>query len=78
MPASETIDLLAATWSTPLIAGNCVYIADQDGKVRVFKIAREMELVSEQDVGAPVASTQIVANGVLYIATHTRLVAIGP
>ncbi|MBI3866158.1 MAG: PQQ-binding-like beta-propeller repeat protein [Planctomycetia bacterium] len=71
-----TYDLLAAAWSTPLIVGDCVYIADQDGDVVVFKVAKKMEMVSEQNMGTPVYSTPIVANDVLYIATFNRLFAI--
>jgi outer membrane protein assembly factor BamB len=71
-----TYDLLAFSWSTPLIAGDCVYIADQDGKITIFKVSKKMELVSTQDMGATVCCTPIVANGVLYIAAGDRLFAI--
>jgi outer membrane protein assembly factor BamB len=71
-----THDLLAYCWSTPLIAGDCVYIADGDGKIRVFKVAKEMQLVSEQEMGDAIFTTPVVANGVLYIATRYRLFAI--
>jgi outer membrane protein assembly factor BamB len=71
-----THDLLAASWSTPLIVGGCVYIADGDGKVTVLKLAKTRELVSEIQMGQSVYSTPIIANGVFYIATSDRLFAI--
>lgn len=71
-----TYDLLAASWSTPLIVGNHVYVADQDGDVTVFKVAKKMELVSEQNMRMQVCSTPVAANGVLYIAAFDRMFAI--
>ncbi len=71
-----THDLINFTWSTPLIAWDSVYIADQDGTITVFKVSKKMELVSEQNMGHSIYNTPIVANGVLYIATAGRLFAI--
>jgi outer membrane protein assembly factor BamB len=74
--AHWTHDLLAGSWSTPLIAGNHVYVADQDGDILVFKISKDRELVADQNMGVAVYSTPVAANGVLYIATANRLFAI--
>lgn len=74
--AHWTHDMLAASWSTPLIVGDHVYIADQDGDVTVFKVSKEKEQIAEQNMGIPIYNTPIVANGVLYIATFNTLFAI--
>ncbi len=74
--AHWTHDMLAASWSTPLVVGDHVYIADQDGDVTVFKVSKEKEQIAEQNMGIPVYNTPIVANGVLYIATFNTLFAI--
>lgn len=74
--AHWTHDMLASSWSTPLIAGDNVYIADLDGDITVFKVSKEKEQVSEQNIGTPVYTTPVVANGVLYVATFNMLYAI--
>ena len=71
-----TFDMLAAAWSTALIVGGHVYIADQDGDVTVFKVSKEKEQVSEQSMGNSVYNTPVVANGVLFFATTNTLYAI--
>jgi outer membrane protein assembly factor BamB len=73
-----THDMLASSWSTPLIVGEKVYIADLDGKVTIFKLSREKEQISADglELGTPVYTTPIVANGVLFISTFNTLYAI--
>ena len=53
-----------------------VYVGDEDGDLVVFASAKEKKVLSEVNMGAPVLSTPIVANGTLYIATQTHLYAI--
>ncbi|MBS0262518.1 MAG: PQQ-binding-like beta-propeller repeat protein [Planctomycetes bacterium] len=74
--AHWTYDMLAASWSTPLIVGDYVYIADQDGDVTVFKVSKEKEQVAEQNMGIPVYNSPVVANGTMFIATFNTLYAI--
>jgi len=66
------------SWSAPLIAGEQVFIADQDGAVHVFELAKEKKLVSREDlgVGVMIAGTPAAANGVLFIAAFNTLFAI--
>ena len=74
--AHWTHDMLAASWSTPLIAGEHVYIADQDGDVTVFQLSSQKEQVGEQNMNNSVYNSPVVANGVLFIATFNTLYAI--
>lgn len=74
--AHWTHDMLASSWSTPLIVGDKVYIADLDGKMTIFKLSSEKEIVGELDMGTPVYTTPVVANGVLYVATFNTMYAI--
>jgi outer membrane protein assembly factor BamB len=70
-------DLLAATWGSPLIVGDKVYIGDEDGDITIFNLSAEAhEPVAEINMGNSVYSTPIVANNVLYIANKTHLFAI--
>ncbi|MFN0054916.1 MAG: PQQ-binding-like beta-propeller repeat protein [Planctomycetales bacterium] len=74
--AHWTHDMLASSWSTPLIAGDKVYIADLDGDICVFELSNKMNLISETNIGIPVYSTPVAANGVLYVATFNMLYAL--
>jgi outer membrane protein assembly factor BamB len=71
-----THDMLAASWASPLIAGEHVYISDEDGEVTIFKLGEEPEVVTEISMGNSVYSTPIVAGGVLYISNKNYLFAI--
>jgi outer membrane protein assembly factor BamB len=74
--AHWTHDMLASSWSTPLIAGDNVYVANLDGGVFVFKVSAKKESVGELNMDIPVYSTPVAANHVLFIATFNTLYAI--
>lgn len=74
--AHWTHDMLASSWSTPLIVGDRVYVADLDGEISIFKLSKEKELIGEQNMETPVYTTTVAANGVLYVATFNTLYAI--
>ncbi|MBI3863220.1 MAG: PQQ-binding-like beta-propeller repeat protein [Planctomycetia bacterium] len=87
-----TCDLLASTWATPLIVGDHVYAADQDGDIAIFALSADAtksvkvvkqpnapdseQPIHEINVTIPVYTTPVAAHGVLYIATFNRLFAI--
>lgn len=71
-------DLLAASWGSPLIVENKVYVGDEDGKITIFELAREPNLIGELQMGSSVYTTPVVANNVLYIADRTHLYSIVP
>ena len=73
-----THDTFAGSWSSPLIAGECVYMANQDGDIFIFSLSKEKELFSREELnmGASISSTPVAANGVLFIATYNTLHAI--
>ncbi|MCC7085341.1 MAG: PQQ-binding-like beta-propeller repeat protein [Pirellulales bacterium] len=71
-----THDMLAACWSSPLVADGKVYIGDEDGEVTVFKHGKEKEIIAEINMGSSVYSTPIVANGVLFVSSKNLLFAI--
>jgi hypothetical protein len=43
----------------------------------VFEASKEKKLLSTTNLGAPVYSTPVAANGVLYISSNTHLFAFG-
>jgi outer membrane protein assembly factor BamB len=65
-------------WGSPLLADGKLYIGNEDGYLTILPARPELkkEDVLEIDMGAPVLSTPIAANGVLYVQTHTHLFAI--
>jgi outer membrane protein assembly factor BamB len=69
-------DTKAHIWGSTLAADGKVYVGNEDGYVTVLQAASELKVLSEIDMMAPVHSSPIAANGVLYIATHTHLFAI--
>ena len=59
------------------MADGKVYIGTEDSALAVFAASKEEKLLSTMDMGSPVYSTPVVANGVLYVQTTTHLFAIG-
>jgi outer membrane protein assembly factor BamB len=70
-----THDLKAHIWGSTLVADGKVYVGDEDGDLAVFEASKEKKLLSVTNLGAPVYSTPVVANGVLYISSNTHLFA---
>ena len=71
-------DLMAAVWGSPTLIGGHVYVGDEDGDVMVVKHGKEKQVVSENRMDATVYTTPTAANGVLYIATKSKLFALAP
>jgi outer membrane protein assembly factor BamB len=70
-------DTLSRIWGSTLVADGKVYIGTEDGEVVIFNAGKEKKIVSTMDMGAPVYSSPVFANGTLYISTQTHLYAIG-
>jgi hypothetical protein len=51
-------------------------VGDAEGKITIFKLSPEKEIVGEMEMGNAVYTTPIVANNVLYVANKTHLFAI--
>jgi outer membrane protein assembly factor BamB len=83
-----TYDMLAQSWSSPLIVDGKVYIADEDGDIAIFRHSSDPQVAmkdedgemvphfGEVNLGASVYSTPIVADNVLYISNQRSLMAI--
>jgi hypothetical protein len=50
-------------------------LGDEDGDLLIMAADKEKKIISEVNLGAPIYSTPVVANGVLYVATQTHLFA---
>lgn len=69
-------DTLGHIWSSTLIADGKVFLGNEDGILTILKHGPEKELLGEVEFPAPIYSSAIAANGVLYIATQSHLYAI--
>lgn len=71
-----THDLLAESWSSPLIVDGHVYIGSTDGTLTIFELAKTLNVVAAIDMGVPLFTTAVIARNVLYIAGNNELFAI--
>ena len=71
-----THDTQAHMWGSTLVADGKVYCGNEDGEFFVFDDSKEKKIISQVNMGSPVLSTPIVANGTLIVATQTHLYAI--
>jgi outer membrane protein assembly factor BamB len=70
-------DCLAAIWASPLIVDGKVYVADEDGEMSVFELAKKKKLIAEHMFNQSFESSPVYTNGVLYAMTRRQLFAIG-
>jgi outer membrane protein assembly factor BamB len=68
-------DLKAHVWCSPFVADGKVYIGNEDGDFRVFAATPREKLLHEVNFEAPIYSTAVAANGVLYINSISHLFA---
>ncbi len=69
-------DTFAQVWGSPLVADGKVYLGDEDGDVVVLRAGKKKELLHEVNMGNAIYTTPAASDGVLYIATRSRLFAI--
>lgn len=69
-------DTKARVWGSTLVADGKVYQGTEEGDLVVLQAGKEMKLLGKTNVGAPIYSSPVVANGVLYIASQTHLYAV--
>ena len=74
-------DTFAAIWGSTFYADGKVYIGDEDGDIAVLKAGRKGKdgegiLLHETNMGAAVYTTPIAKDGVIFVASRTKLFAI--
>jgi outer membrane protein assembly factor BamB len=69
-------DLKAHVWGSPFVADGKVYIGDEDGDFTIFAASRHKNLLHETNLLAPIYSSAVAANGVLYLNSNSLLLAI--
>jgi len=73
-----THDLFAGVWGGLLVAGDKVYVGDEDGGVTIFAKGRTKKLIAQHSMDSAVYCAPIAIGDVLYVATSEKLYAIGP
>jgi len=71
-----THDMKAHMWGSTFVADGKVYAGDEDGDFIILAATKEKKVISETNLGAPIYSTPIVANGVMYVGTQSHLYAV--
>ncbi len=71
-----TYDAFAAIWGSAFVADGKVYLGDEDGDVAVLKTGKKLELLAEINMGSAVYTTPTAKDGVLYVASRSKLFAI--
>ena len=69
-------DTFAAIWGSTWVADGKVYVGDEDGDIAVLKAGKKMELLYETNMGSAVYTTPVAHDGVIYVASRTKLFAI--
>jgi outer membrane protein assembly factor BamB len=71
-----TQDMNGDFWASPLVADGKVYIGTRRGDFWIFDAAREKRVLHRSELGKPISATATAANGSLYLATMTELIAL--
>jgi outer membrane protein assembly factor BamB len=71
-----THDMQAHMWGSTFVADGKVYCGDEDGDFVTLAVAKEKKVLQEVNMGAPIYSTPIIANGTMFLGTQTHLYAI--
>jgi outer membrane protein assembly factor BamB len=63
--------------ATPLVVGDTLYIADEDGDVEVLSATSTFDHIATINHDAVISSSPVYANDTLFVVTRERLYAIG-
>ena len=68
-----THDTLGAIWGSLLLAGDRLYVGNEDGTMTVFRAGRRKEVLAQIAMNAPLYSPPALSGDALYVATAKRL-----
>jgi outer membrane protein assembly factor BamB len=69
-------DVRAPVWGSPYYVDGKVYLGTEDAEILVYEHGKKLKQLAKIDMGEGIHSTPAVANGVLYVSTHSKLYAI--
>lgn len=65
--------LKGPVWSTPIIAGDHLYVFSFEGLTYVVKLGEKGEIVSQTEIGEKIQGTPAVADGAMYVRSDKHL-----
>jgi outer membrane protein assembly factor BamB len=66
-------DTFAAIWGSMLLAGDRLYVGNEDGVVTVLRAGRQKSVLAQVQMNAPLYSRPALVGDALYLATANRL-----
>jgi len=66
-------DTLGAIWGCLLLAGDRLYVGNEEGTMTVLRAGRQKEVLAEIQMGAALYSRPAVAGDAMYLASAKRL-----
>jgi outer membrane protein assembly factor BamB len=66
-------DTLGAVWGSLLLAGDRLYVGNEDGTMTVLGTGRRKQLLAQIEMDAPIYSAPALIGDALYLATANRL-----
>jgi len=63
-------------WASTLVADGKLYVGTRRGDFLILAASKEKKVLAAVELGAPISSSPVAANGVLYVATYTHLYAV--
>jgi outer membrane protein assembly factor BamB len=63
----------AAIWACLLLAGDRLYVGNEDGTMTVLRAGRQKQLLAQVEMGAPLYAPPALAGDTLFLATANRL-----
>jgi outer membrane protein assembly factor BamB len=70
-------DFLSSVWGSPYWVDGKIYIGSEEGEIFIFEHGKQKKLIRQISLEETYHGTPVAANGTLYLATATRLFAIG-
>ena len=63
----------SATWGSPVLVGDRLYVVNQSGDTLVLRAAPKFELIATNPLGELSNSTPAFSNGEVFLRTHAAL-----
>jgi outer membrane protein assembly factor BamB len=70
-------DVGSTLYASPVVADGKLFMMDNDGMMRVYAFAKEMKLISENELGETAGTTPAFSEGRIYIRGENNLYCIG-
>ena len=70
-------DVGTTLYASPIVADGKLFMMDNDGVMRIYEFAKEMKLISENELGETAGTTPAFSDGKIYIRGEKHLYCIG-